>query len=1124
MARWKWDARSQNGWAFLLTGLALLMFGILIGMIDRLPGLDNYISIAGITYQAFLEKVLGYCCGLILIAIGFWKLMPIILTLNHAKTNLEESVEKLKLQINDGIANYNSLNEQLEREIAKYEQSNEAHRKSEARCESITERLNEAICISHEGLLQYVNPSFLEIIGHTKEEAIDTPITHYIPSGATLPIMYSQRQHLPDQEISEIYESALMHKDGRIRNVEITAGVIPCNGTCDDLLIIRDITEYKPTLMEIQEHKQRIEALTHEIAEIKDKSTNTGDQTSQELPDPTVMLRESFESVDAGILYLNTHGTIISANSKAKHIFGYEQDDLIGMDFSGPPLFNYNSLPALAALLDDTVGDDILHCTEIEAKRSNDENIFVDIILRSIRRPNQPEGILVTIRDTTLQKKAEQSLKKANTDLETRCEELTKKLAKIDKELQTHIPDRKEAESMLRESEARLCSLLEIIPGTITTVDREGMILSINNHTLQRNTHDQAVRSKIYDYILPEHHQTTREILDQVFATGIPGRYNVVGKSPDHGYVWYEIQVGPIRHNGQITAATLVASDVTEHMKAEQVVREAGERFRELANCLPQTVFELDLKGNFTFANNFGLQYTGYIQEDIDRGLNALHLFATEDRKRVMTDIEKALKGQEFGSHEYTALRKDGSSFPVLAHTSPIIHNQKVVGMRGIFMDITERIKAEEQIRQRNKELSALNAIAQTVSQSLNLDEILEHALDKTLELLDIRHGAIYLMDRETATLNLITSKGISTELAGTISSVSSGAGIPDRVSQSGDPAFIESISDPVACIAPEIEKAMQVEYGKSLVYLPLQARGKTLGVMFAMTQGERVFVPSEQELLVTIGHEISTAVENAQLLESESRAKALEEADRLRSAFLASISHEMRTPLTSIKGLAGTLIQTDVEWDAETQRDFLITINEQSDRLARIVNDVLDMSRIEAGIMQLYREPANLNSIINQVIGRIKSKKWAHTLEVDVPDSLPPIVMDAMRVEQVISNLLENAQAYSPAGTEIKLEARLSEDSLIVSVTDYGDGIAPEHLGKLFDHFFRLEENTERRMSGSGLGLAICKGIVESHGGQIWVESEKGQGSRFTFALPIIETHDFPTIDQELLAAQPVA
>ncbi len=251
---------------------------------------------------------------------------------------------------------------------------------------------------------------------------------------------------------------------------------------------------------------------------------------------------------------------------------------------------------------------------------------------------------------------------------------------------------------------------------------------------------------------------------------------------------------------------------------------------------------------------------------------------------------------------------------------------------------------------------------------------------------------------------------------------------------------------------------------------------------------------------------------------EEASRVRALEELEQLRNALWASVSHEIRTPLTSIIGMADSLVSDEIKWDEETQKDFLRLIDQEAKRLVRIVNDILDVSKSEAGTMPMDMHKAHLHTIFDGLNHRLLDLTCEHILELQIPDQLPAVIVDELRIGQLVTNLVENATAYSPKGTSITIRTHDEKDKLIITITDQGDGIPPEHLDMVFDRFYRLEQGVKRRRGGTGLGLAICKAIVEAHGGSIWVTSELGVGSVFGFSLPVagsIEANDQPKLEQ---------
>lgn len=226
-------------------------------------------------------------------------------------------------------------------------------------------------------------------------------------------------------------------------------------------------------------------------------------------------------------------------------------------------------------------------------------------------------------------------------------------------------------------------------------------------------------------------------------------------------------------------------------------------------------------------------------------------------------------------------------------------------------------------------------------------------------------------------------------------------------------------------------------------------------------------------------------------------------QSDANKSQLLSTVSHELRTPLASIKGFATTLLRQDVKWDEETQRDFLRIIEEESDRLTEIIDNLLDMSQIEAGALRVDRAPTQLRTLIREVVDEMRMRTEAHWFVVDLPSELPPVMADSRRIRQVLHNLLENAIKYSKDG-QITVTCEIEGAQMVVSVSDQGEGIAPQFKDQVFDRFFQIDGRSTRRAGGSGLGLSISRGIVQAHDGKIWVESAVGKGSTFKFTLPL--------------------
>jgi PAS domain S-box-containing protein len=226
-------------------------------------------------------------------------------------------------------------------------------------------------------------------------------------------------------------------------------------------------------------------------------------------------------------------------------------------------------------------------------------------------------------------------------------------------------------------------------------------------------------------------------------------------------------------------------------------------------------------------------------------------------------------------------------------------------------------------------------------------------------------------------------------------------------------------------------------------------------------------------------------------------------EVEQLKANIISLVSHELRTPLSHIKGYASTLLQPDVEWDAETRHDFLVSIERQADRLARLISDLLEISRLDAGgAAQLDRVPIAPATLVERGLAQAAPTTGGHPIDVHVPESLPLVWADPNHIERVVGNLVENAAKYSPEGASISIRVEEQPESVIFAVRDHGPGLTVEEQRHLFERFYR-SPRLKHRTPGTGLGLAICKEIVEAHQGTIKAESVEGEGSVFRFALP---------------------
>ncbi len=419
---------------------------------------------------------------------------------------------------------------------------------------------------------------------------------------------------------------------------------------------------------------------------------------------------------------------------------------------------------------------------------------------------------------------------------------------------------------------------------------------------------------------------------------------------------------------------------------------------------------------------------------------------------------------------------------------------------QALQAEIAERTRAEEEIQRRSQDLAALNMIATTIGQSIGLDQILNATLDLTLNLLDIDGGWIQLLDDDGLVLKLAAHRGIPEPASEMIKRIWL---TENREGKRPEPTPAIRIDDVLETVRQRVESS-QPDVMFTLTGVPIQSKDRTLGLLGSISHSSKALSANRVQLLTTIGHQIGIAVDNARLAQQAAEVKILREVDRLRSELIANVSHELRTPLGLIKISASSLLMDDASFDRTTQQEFLHSISEETTKLERIVEHLLDLGRIESGRLRLDKQPTDLGGLVDNTIKSMEALATRHRLVSDLPNEPLVATVDAKRVEQVLRNLLDNAIKYSPQGGNITVQAYRDDLQILVAVSDEGIGIPVEEWERIFERFHRVENEITRRMRGAGLGLAVCRGIVEAHNGRIWAESQPGAGSTFCFTLPV--------------------
>jgi two-component system sensor histidine kinase KdpD len=346
---------------------------------------------------------------------------------------------------------------------------------------------------------------------------------------------------------------------------------------------------------------------------------------------------------------------------------------------------------------------------------------------------------------------------------------------------------------------------------------------------------------------------------------------------------------------------------------------------------------------------------------------------------------------------------------------------------------------------------------------------------------------------------------------------------VPDeqgRLTVPGDAAFAQGV-DVRAAAQWAYDKSQAAGFGTDtlpsgeFLYLPLRAPMRTRGVLAIKAANRRMLlVPEQRRHIDTFAALTAIALERVHYVEVAQQALIRMESERLRNSLLAAVSHDLRTPLAALVGLAESLDLTKPALSS-AQRDTTRAIVEQARRMNALVNNLLDMARIQSGDVKLRREWQSVEEVVGSAIKAAQPALARHRVEVALPDDLPLVEFDATLIERVLFNLLENAGKYTPEGTAVRIGAEPVGNELVVSVTDGGPGVPASQREAVFEKFTR--GSRESATPGVGLGLTISRAIVEAHHGRIWVDRASDGGARFSFTLPLGTPPEVPQIEEPL-------
>ncbi len=433
--------------------------------------------------------------------------------------------------------------------------------------------------------------------------------------------------------------------------------------------------------------------------------------------------------------------------------------------------------------------------------------------------------------------------------------------------------------------------------------------------------------------------------------------------------------------------------------------------------------------------------------------------------------------------------------------------DQAVIAIQNerLFQELQDRTA---QLTRSVEQLTALGEVGRAVSSTLDLETVLTTIVSRAVELTALEGGVVFEYDEaaEEFVQRAQTETGAVLGEARRTNRIRKGEGVLGQTAITLDSVQVPDITMPGA-YAGRLRENL-IESGiRAILAVPMVYEGHLIGCLGVTRNRPGDFPAETVELLRTFATQSALAIQNARLFrEIEDKSRQLEAASHHKSEFLANMSHELRTPLNAVIGFSEVLLQRMFGELNDKQDEYLKDIYASGQHLLSLINDILDLSKIEAGRMELASAPFHLPSALENAVTLVKERAARHgiALQLDLDPRLGELVGDERKVKQVLLNLLSNAVKFTSEGGRISLKAGRTDGTVEIAVTDTGIGIAPEDQAAVFEEFRQVGSDETRKQEGTGLGLTLAKKFVELHGGRIWVESEPGRGSTFTFTLPL--------------------
>ena len=981
-------------------------------------------------------------------------------------------------------------------------QTQEALLESEERFRSLSEATFEGIAITHDGKIIDANEQYARLFGYELSEIIGMNAWEF----ATPETRELIKQHNLSG-FDKPYEATVHRKDGSTFWIRVSGKSIPYRGRDARVIVIRDITQRKQLEQQLQaslEHRARQVQISTKIA-----------QEIAAAPAIDDLFHRVVNLIQQRFDYYHVH------------IFTLEKDTLVMKAGTGEPgramqeaghkiaWTAEQSLVARAARFAHPVlAPDVARTTNwlpnplLPKTRSE--------LAVPIRLGSEVFGVLDVQSDT---------LGGLNEEDELLLVGLCGQIA-VAVNYHNIDTEREQTKTALQEREEHYRLLLDSSPDPIINYDLVGNVTYVNPAFTQMfGWKPHEVLGHPLDFVPDEKKAELHEILQHALQIGRLDPFETKRLTKSEVQLDVLVSGALFRDaNGNNIGTFVIIRDISERIRAEEALRASERRYRQLVESANSIILEWDTTGRVQFLNRFGQNFFGFTEEEIV-GRNVMGTIVPE-AETSGRDLQLMIEDMcqfpaKYEKNENENMKKDGERVWVSwANKALMDADGNPVGVLSIGNDVTARRRAEEELRLQNEYLAALHDTTLGLLSRLDISNLLEALITRAAQLLGTKHGYIYLVEPETLLLppeeRIIERKvgvGIFNQFIG--SRLKPGQGLSGKVWQSGQPMVVNdynswpgrspNFDENVMCAVMAVPLTHNTDTNNS----GSQVVG-VLGVAYD-TEFARTFDDEQIELLSRFGQLASIALDNARLYTAAQQAREVaESANKTKSVFLANMSHELRTPLNAIIGYSEMLIEDAEDFGQEDIIPDIEKIRGAGQHLLAVINDILDLSKIEAGKMELYLESFDISHMIKDVVSTIQPliEKNANTLTVHCADDIGLLYADLTKVRQGLFNLLSNASKFTQKGTITLSAARETMngmDWVTFRVADTGIGMTPEQMELLFEAFTQAELSTSRKYGGTGLGLTITKRFCQMMGGDIRVESEIEVGSTFIIRLPAI-------------------